>query len=148
MAQFQSYNKLLISAEEGIENYGLNGKILGWQFRCQYPSYRGTYLSCIHSMEVYLDGERVPDGDILFYLNGKEFLLSEFPDLYKEYWFILDKAVVRVQKDGGLPAGSSHRLLVKMKHLIPYTGYFGNYLVLDGSNEKMLTVAEKEEAVL
>ncbi len=148
MAQFQSYNKLLISEAEGIQNFSVDGKVMGWQYHSQYPSYRGSYLSCIQNMEVFLDGEQIPENQILFYINGKEFLISEFKDLYKEYWFILDKAVVRILKEGGLEKGSEHRVHVKMRHLIPYTGYNGDYLVLNGSDEKILKVAEEEANLL
>lgn len=137
MAQFQAYNKLLVSAAEGIVNYKAGNDVLGYEFYCQYPSYRGTFLSCIEEMQIFVDGERVPDDSVYFNLNGKQCLLSQFKDLYLEYWFILDKAKLLVLKDGGLAEGP-HEVTVKMRHKIPYTGYFGNYLVLDGSDTKTL----------
>lgn len=140
MAQFQAYNKLLISQAEEIMNYRAGGCILGYLFCSQYPSYRGTFLSCIEDMKVYVDGEQIPEDRIYFQLKGKQFLISQFRELYKEYWFILDKAKILVRKDGGLEMGSSHKIRVEMKHRIPYTGYFGNYLSLDGSDEKTLAV--------
>lgn len=139
MAAFQSYNKLLVSAGEHIRNYTVGGATLGYELYCQYPSYRGTFLSCVESMALYVDGERVPDDRIYFHLNGKQCLLSQMKDLYLEYWFILDKARLLVLQDGGLPAGE-HKITIEMRHRIPYTGYFGSYLVLEGSDTKTLTV--------
>ena len=140
MAQFQSYNKLLISEKEQITNYKVGNYILGYVIHSQYPSYRGTYLSCIESMVVYVDDEKVPENKIYFTLKGKQFLLSQFKDLYQEYWFILDKAKLFILKDGGLPAGE-HKVEIKMRHKIPYTGYFGNYLYLNSDDSKTLKVA-------
>jgi hypothetical protein len=140
MAQFQAYNKLLISQNEEILNYKVGEYTLGYVIHCQYPSYRGTYLSCIESMNVYVDGEEIPEEKIYFNLNGKQFLLKQFQDLYKEYWFILNKAKLLILVDGGLKQGSRHNIEIKMSHKIPYTGYFGSYLVLAGDDKKTLEV--------
>ena len=140
MAQFQSYNKLLISAEEQISNYKIGDCTLGYVINSQYPSYRGTYLSCIKSMEVFVDGEKVPEENIYFNLNGKQFLVTQFKDMYQEYWFILDKAKIMVLQDGGFPVGSEHEVEIKMAHVIPYTGYNGDCLVLPSHNKKTLKV--------
>lgn len=137
MAQFQSYNKLLISRQEEIQNVTAGNLVLGYEFCCQYPSYRGTFLSCIENMEVIVDGEPVPGETIYFQLNKKQCLLSQLKDLYLEYWFILDKAKLLVLKEGGLPAGE-HEVTVRMRHRIPYTGYFGSYMVLNGEDKKIL----------
>ena len=42
-------------------------------------------------------------------------------------------------KDGGIAPGK-HELNVYMKHRVPYTGYFGQYLVLDSDMTDTLTV--------
>ena len=65
--------------------------------------------------------------------------MDELPECFKEYWFVRDKATVRVMKDGGITPGS-HELNVYMKHRVPYTGYFGQYLVLDSDMTDILTV--------
>lgn len=146
MAQFQAYNKLLVSAAEGIVNVRSGNMVLGYEFYSQYPSYRGTFLSCIEEMHVTVDGEQVPDDQIYFYINGKQCLLSQFKDLYLEYWFVLDKAKLLVLKEGGLAPGA-HEVKVTMRHKIPYTGYFGNYLVLDSADTKTMTLKETEVEV-
>lgn len=139
MVQFQSYNKIIISKEDGIKNFLINGHIMGFELKCQYPSYRGTYLSCIEKFELYVDGEKVDDSKINFIINGKSFLISQLKDLYSEYWFILDKATLRVYQEGGLKQGK-HNVKVIIKHRIPYTGYFGTYMVLVGEDSKELEV--------
>lgn len=65
--------------------------------------------------------------------------MEELPECFKEYWFVLDFATVRIMKDGGLSEGE-HEVRVYLKHRIPYTGYFGQYLVLEADENKRLTV--------
>ena len=139
MASFQAYNKLIISEEDGLKLYRCGDAVLGYEFKCQYPSYRGTYLSCIEGFEVVVDGKKVPDDSVFILLNGKSFLISQLADLYMEYWYILDKATIRVIDLNGLSAGE-HAITVNIRHRIPYTGYGGNHLVLDGTNTKVMTI--------
>lgn len=139
MAQFQSYNKRMVCQEPGITNVTTGGLTIGYEFYCLYPSYRGTFLSCIEDLRVYIDGQEVPQENMYFHVNGKQCLLSQFKDLYLEYWFVLDQARILVLCEGGLSAGS-HEVKMTMKHRIPYTGYGGNCLVLDGENTKTLEV--------
>jgi len=141
---FQSYNRFAFG-DRPIVNETVDGVTLGYQFDIRYPSYRGTFLSCIESLEVAVDGQSVPQEDLLFELNGKQFLIPELPDLFREYWFVLDYATLKVRKPGGLPVGSSHEVELRMSHRIPYTGYFGQYLVLRADEKRTLTVCEKGE---
>ena len=126
---FFAYNNILI-CKDPIVNVEANGQTIGYEFFIKYPSYRGAYLSCIEGLSFEMDGREIPHGDVFLELNGKQFLLDELKDQYKEYWFILNKATVRVLKEGGLSAGP-HAVRVVMRHRVPYTGYFGQYLVLD-----------------
>lgn len=133
---FQAYNKILI-CKDNIENVVVGDAIIGYEFKIKYPSYRGVFLSCIEDLSFKIDEEEINKKDIYFFLNGKQFLLDELPECFKEYWFVLDKATVRVMKDGGISKGE-HKLNVFMKHRVPYTGYFGEYLVLDSDMTDML----------
>ena len=67
---------------------------------------------------------------VSFGLNGKEFTLDKIPDLFREYWYVMTPATIRVLLPGGLEKGE-HTLRVYMKHRVPYTGYFGQYLTLE-----------------
>ena len=126
---FQAYNKILI-CKDTIKNVEVDGVVIGYEFKIKYPSYRGTFLSCIEDLKFIVDEEQVDNDEVYFFLNKKQFLIAELPECFKEYWFVRDKATVRVMKDGGISVGS-HKVNVFMKHRIPYTGYFGQYLVLD-----------------
>lgn len=135
---FMAYNKLLI-VEEPIHNRKVGEAIVGYEFKLQYPSYRGTFLSCIEDLKISVDDEPVEKSRIYFFLNGKWFLLDELKDCFEEYWYVMDFATIRVMQAGGLPEGK-HRIGVYMKHRIPYTGYFGQYLILDADESKVLPV--------
>lgn len=133
---FQSFNEIMI-CDGQISNVRVDGEILGYEFKIRYPSYRGTFLSCIELLEFEVDDVPVPKEQIVLFLNGKQFLLSELPELFKEYWFILTPATVRVYRENGISEGP-HSVDVHMRHRIPYTGYFGQYLVLDSRAAKTL----------
>lgn len=135
---FHAFSKFMIDGDT-IENYTHNGTNLGYEFKLRYPSYRGTFLSCIEKLEIAVDDKPVDSRAVVFILNGKEFLVHELKELFREYWFVLDRATIRVLSDGGLTVGT-HTLKVCLKHRIPYTGYFGSYLVLDSICEKTVKV--------
>lgn len=144
MTQFAQWDKYML-CDAPIENVQAGGVVYAYQFRIHYPTYRGTFLSCIEDIWFEVDGERVPDDKVWFMLNGKQFLLSELEDLFQEYWWIRDDAVIRVVNLEGLAAGSEHEVHVHMQHRIPYTGYEGEYGVEISDCTKTLTV--KQEAV-
>jgi hypothetical protein len=135
---FQAYNHMLI-VDQPIQNYKAKDVTVGYEFKLQYPSYRGTFLSCIEDLVIKVDGQELNDQETVFLLNDKQFLLSELKECFKEYWFVLDYATIRVIKPGGLAPGK-HTVNVFMKHRIPYTGYFGQYLVMDADETKQLDV--------
>ena len=136
---FRAFSERMIT-DDGIKLYGAGKEILGYEFKIRYPSYRGAWISNIEKLEVAVDGEPVPLSDMRFGVNGKWFLMSELKDMYKEYWFTTTKASIRVFKDGGLGESQEHQISVKMDHKIPYTGYFGKYLVIHSDCSKKLPV--------
>ena len=138
---FQAYNHMTI-AKRNIKNIKAKDVTVGYEFQMQYPSYRGTFLSCIENLEIEVDGEALKNADTVFILNGKQFLISELKDCFKEYWFVLDFATVRVTKIGVLSPGK-HTVHVKMRHRIPYTGYFGDYMIQEADETRILDVEEE-----
>ena len=124
---FQAYNHMLI-ADQPIKNLVVENVTIGYEFKVQYPSYRGTFLSCIEALSFRMDDVEIPREKIYF--------LSE---CFKEYWFVLDFATIRVMQSGGLPLGE-HKVSAYIKHRIPYTGYFGQYMVMDADESRVLPV--------
>lgn len=139
MAGFQAFADYII-CEKPIVNVEVNNQAIGYEFEIKYPSYRGTYVSCIENLIVTVDGKEIDPKDMRFRINEKEFLFDQIPELYSEYWFIHDNAAIRILKDDGLPKDVEHEITVEISHRIPYTGYFGSYLVLGSKNTKKLQV--------
>lgn len=128
MALDFQYDELMLRGSR-LQNVQAGGVTYGWEFDMYYPSYRGTFVSCIEKLEITLDGKPVAVEDARFTLNGKQFLASELPELCHEHWFVLTPAKITVL-GGGLGQGE-HEIGVKLTHRVPYTGYFGQYLTLE-----------------
>lgn len=137
---FTAFNAYMISTND-INRYEAQGIGLGYEFYAKYPTYRGAYLCNILELEFQVDGVVIPNENIRFGVNHKWFLLSEIPEASKEYWFTGSKATIRVLDDGALKPGI-HKVFMRMKHKIPYTGYFGNYLEITSTCEQMLELKE------
>lgn len=133
---FVAYNEILI-CDKPIKNTIVNGTTYGYEFQIRYPSYRGCYLSNIEELWFEVDGKKLKNTLIYFCLNGKEFTLDELPDLFREYWYVMQPAIIRVVCPGGIGRGE-HQVRVFMKHRVPYTGYFGSYLTLTSDRTKVL----------
>jgi len=123
------YDELLLP-DQTLANQVVDGVSYGYAVAIRYPSYRGTFISCIESLELEMDGQLVKPDAIRFRLNNKEYLLSQLKELFKEHWFVLDTAHLVVMNNTGLSAGE-HLVKIRLVHRIPYTGYFGQYLVLE-----------------
>ncbi|MDO5540756.1 MAG: DUF6379 domain-containing protein [Eubacteriales bacterium] len=139
MTQFAQWDKYML-CDAPICNVKAGDVVYGYEFKIHYPTYRGTYLSCIEELYFELDGKRIPNETVQFRLNGKQFLLSELENLFQEYWWIRDDAVIRVVDLEGLEKGSVHSVHVHMQHRIPYTGYEGEYGVEISDCTKELVV--------
>jgi hypothetical protein len=136
---FAAFNERMITNDK-IKLYGVEDIILGYEFMLRYPTYRGVWVCNIEKLTVEVDGEPVAQKDMRFSVNGKWFLMNEIKELFREYWFTTAKARIRVMKEGGLSRDGEHTISVHMDHKIPYTGYFGNYLVVHSDSTKTLPV--------
>jgi hypothetical protein len=101
----------------------------GFSFDLRMPWYRALPLSSLEGLEVRIDGEEVPTGELRLSLAGKTYALSDLPPLYDEWWYVADPAEVRAPKRGGLPAGE-HELDVTIALRIPYIVESGHPLVM------------------
>jgi hypothetical protein len=136
---FSAFNERMIT-DDKITPYGVEDDILGYEFMLRYPTYRGTWVCNVEKLTVDVDGAPVAQNDMRFGVNDKWFLMDEIKELFREYWFTTAKAKIRVMKDGGLSTDGEHTISVHMEHKIPYTGYFGTYLVVHSDCTKQLSV--------
>lgn len=133
-----------VIAENSIERICYRGIEAGFQFKICFAAYRGQHLSTLESFQVKLDGVPVDRKDIRFCINGKEFLVDQLKELSQEYWFIRDRAVIKVLDGKGLKEGQ--RVEVHYTYRLPYTGYFGNYLVQEGNGQGIYTESKEEQS--
>lgn len=132
MALFKSYDKYML-VEHSLRPALVCGIPMGYRFELRYPSYRGTFLSCIEKLAFFLDGQEIPQNAITLSLNGKEYSISQLNDCYQIYWETLQTITVTVSQSY---AAGIHTLRVHMEHRIPYTGYGGKCLVMTSECEK------------
>jgi len=137
---FTAFNAYMV-CDDKIKRYQAGDIQLGYEFKCKYPTYRGAYICNIEELKVWVDGKEIEKDKMRFGCNNKWFLMSEIPEAYKEYWFTGSKATIRILDENGISSGE-HTVKMFMKNKIPYTGYFGNYLVVDSECEKTLSVEE------
>ncbi|MBD5462917.1 MAG: hypothetical protein HDR24_07645 [Lachnospiraceae bacterium] len=125
-----------------LKNIYVNGKKMGYQFDIRLSYYRGHFLSLINELSIYVDGERVPDVDIKFCLNGKEFGISELHDQVSEFWPIIKPATIKVFKIGGLEKGE-HEIDFRMEFRSPYMPISDTeYMPWDSGEKKILTMED------
>ena len=75
---------------------------------------------------------------------GLHVLDGKIPLRYCGEDYAVDCVSGDVTGPGGLPAGP-HEIRVFMKHRVPYTGYFGEYLVLDSDVTEMRDLKEEQQ---
>ena len=128
---------------ESFRNLYINGKKNGFSFDVQLAYYRGHYLSDIDSLEVWLDGEQMPQEAVTFELNGKEMPVYKLKYAVTEFWSQVVPAKIRVIKKGGVTDGE-HELDFRLMLRVPYMqiGPDHTFMPLDSGEKVTVTVKE------
>ena len=121
----------------------INGKKNGFSFDVQLAYYRGHYLSDIEVLEVWLDGEQMPQEAVTFELNGKEMPVYKIKSAVTEVWSQVVPARIHVIKPGGVSAGE-HELELKLMLRVPYMqiGPGHDFMPLDSGEKVTVTVQD------
>lgn len=132
-----------IVKKESFRHLYINGKKNGFSFDVQLAYYRGHYLSDIDSLEVRLDGEKLPDEAVTFELNGKEMPVYKLKYAVTEFWSQVVPATIHVIKAGGVEAGE-HELDFVLMLRVPYMqiGPDHTFMPLDSGEKVTVTVVE------
>lgn len=91
----------------------------GFEIAARLPYYRGISLSMLEEIEVSVDGEALPQEDILITVNGKTFDLEQRENELEERWEMADDAILTIKKAGGFASGE-HTVGLKMILRIGY----------------------------
>lgn len=81
--------------------------------------YRSLPLTSLLVLDLAVDGEKVPEGDLTVAVNGKSFTVPQLADGYDEWWYVLDQVELRVRKAGFDPA-RPHQVEFDLGLSIPY----------------------------
>lgn len=82
--------------------------------------YRSLPLSCIGNIDLSINGEHIAEEEIQFECNGKQYGVNELADLYKDWWFILDPAVLHIRRKNLVKKGMTYPVTLELGMLIPY----------------------------
>lgn len=131
-----------IIKKQSVKDLYINGNKNGFEFLAQLAYYRGHYLSDIDLLEVYVDGEKMPQEAVTFELNGKEMPVYKLTYAVTEFWSQAVPAKIRVIKEGGLSAGK-HEIELKLMLRVPYMqiGPDHSFMPLDSGDKVTVTVA-------
>lgn len=132
-----------IIKKNSFKNLYINGRENGFEFDVQLAYYRGHYLSDIDLLEVYLDGEKMPQEAVTFEIKGKELPVYKLTHAVTEFWSQVEPAKIRVIKKGGVEAGE-HEVELKLMLRVPYMqiGPDHNFMPLDSGDHVVVQVAE------
>ena len=132
-----------IIKKKSFKNMYINGAKNGFEFDVQLAYYRGHYLSDIDLLEVYLDGEKMPQEAVTFEINGKELPVYKLTYAVTEFWSQVAPARIRVIKKGGVENGE-HELELKLMLRVPYMqiGPDHSFMPLDSGDKVVVNVAE------
>jgi hypothetical protein len=82
--------------------------------------YRSLPLSSIANIDLKIDGEIIALEKMQFELNGKVHQMNELENLYKEWWFILDRAILHVHQTKKINQSKQHEVELEFGLLLPY----------------------------
>ena len=132
-----------IIKKNSVRSLYINGAKNGFQFDVQLAYYRGHYLSDIDLLEVYLDGEKMPQEAVTFEINGKEMPVYKLTYAVTELWSQVKPAKIRVIKKGGLEEGP-HTIELKLMLRVPYMELGPDHQFMPLDSGDTVTVEIKE----
>ena len=99
--------------EGTLKNKSVEGCCTGYTFEVDNLSYRGVWVSTLEGVKVTVDGEEVPESDIMVCLKGMKFPVCDLGSHTEVFWGARDKCVINVNKVGGLSAGE-HKVEIEI----------------------------------
>lgn len=130
--------------EDGFYNVTLCGNQVAFNVDVRLNYYRGLPFSCLEKLELYVDGERIPDHLIMFSLNDKWLNYHKPGEALQEYWGIRTSAHLLVF-NYGLPEGE-HEVELVMEFRSPYMIFpDGDHGHIDSGCKKVMKIGERRE---
>jgi Domain of unknown function (DUF6379) len=102
-----------------LNERGLRAGPQGLEIDVRLPWYRSMPLSVVEVAALSVDGKPVPLQGVRFEINARSFGLDELAAQIGEFWFVLDRAVLRIP-GAALASGSEHRVELQLNLYPPY----------------------------
>jgi len=102
-----------------LNERGLRSGPQGLEVDVRLPWYRSMPLSVVEVASLSVDGKPVPLQDVRFEINARSFRLDELAGEIGEFWFVLDRAVLRIP-GAAAASGSEHRVELQLNLYPPY----------------------------
>ncbi len=96
-----------------LKNKRIGESCTGYTFGIDNLSYRGVWISTLEDIKITVDGEAVPESDILVCLKGMKLPLCDLGSHTEVFWGARDLLTINVNKVGGLKQGS-HRVAIEI----------------------------------
>ena len=129
---------------DGFYKILLNGKEAGFNLDLRLNYYRGLPLSSVETLELTIDGKKIPETNMFAELNGKVFSIGHLKELFMEYWGIKSVMHLRVYNYNLAPGAHDVELTLLLRR--PYMMFGpGEHGAIDSSASKQLTLAEGRE---
>ncbi len=130
-----------VLSEKTFKNIYINNNPVGFNLGIKLNYYRGQHVSTIERLELSVDGQVIPQQQILFCINDKKFTISQLKDLFGEFWPL--RATVNLEVyNGGLSAGE-HEVDLALELRIPYMKFAPRtYGSLDSSARKKMVLTQ------
>jgi Domain of unknown function (DUF6379) len=111
----------------------------GFELDVHLNWYRSLPLSSVSTVELTVDGERIPRDEITFAVNGRKYALDELPEHADEYWFVLDAATLCVRRPL-VRSGEETEIGLRLGSKIPY--------ILIGPGQALEQISERSETLV
>ncbi|MGN8552284.1 UNVERIFIED_CONTAM: DUF6379 domain-containing protein [Microbacterium sp. SLM126] len=92
----------------------------GLALRLTLPWYRSLWLSSVTSLELTVDGEPVPAGDIRFVTPDRTYRLDELHEQSETLWFLQQHPLLVVRREQPVALGEQHDVLLVGQLRLPY----------------------------
>lgn len=102
-----------------LDDDALRARPQGFELDIHLTWYRSLPLSCVETIELTVNGEPVPRGEIAVAVNGGEHSLDDLRERWDDVWFVLDPATLRV-RGPILRVGEAAEVTVRLANRIPY----------------------------
>lgn len=126
----------------------------GLALRLTIPWYRSLWLSSLTSLELTVDGERVPAEDLRFVTDDREYRLDELPEQSETLWFLQQHPLLVARRDEPVALGATHDVVLVGQLRLPYmqiapgeNGGPGMYVPNFVRDALTLTVTDAEASV-